>query len=328
MGRLHRLWMEAPVNPLRPLLDRLEDLSETQFAYLMLVPLFVLVGTMAFWPLVRTFQISLHADSVVSSTGFGEFIGVKNYVDILTGKRDAFLPNPFLDLNNPFSSALTVTLVFTVAAVTLETVIGFGQALVLNKSFRGRRWVRVALIIPWAVPIVIQGMIFFLLFNPSIGFLVEPFFNAGIFSQSPLATASDTLVVVILADVWRQSAFMTLLILAGLQSIDRDLYNVSRISGATRWQQFKTITFPLVLPALMVALLFRTLGAMKVFGTIQTVSTCTTLPSLTCLVVATFNDGRIGSAATIAFITAALIGVVLLVYLVVLLRSDTGEGGL
>jgi len=328
MGKWDQLWVNARFNPLRWLFNQLEDLSEAQFAYLMLLPLFVLVGAMALWPLARTFQMSLHADDVLAAGSVGEYVGLSNYVDIVTGNRDAFLPNPFLDLDNPFSSALTVTLVFTVVAVLLETIIGFGQALVLNKSFRGRRWVRVALIMPWAVPIVIQGMIFFLLFSPDVGFLVDPLHSLGVVSASPLATPQDTLLVVILADVWRQSAFMTLLILAGLQSIDRSLYEVARIGGASRWQQFTTITLPLVLPALMIALLFRTIGAMKIFGTIQTVSNCTTMPSLTCLVVTTFNDGRFGSAATVAFITAALIGGLLMIYLVILLRSDTGQGGI
>lgn len=328
MGKLNELWVNSRINPLRSLLNWLEDLSEAQFAYLMLTPMFALLGAMAFWPLIRTLQLSLYADSIATAGGVGEFVSVENYVEIITGQRDAFLPNPFLDLSNPFSSALTITLIFTVVSVALETFIGFGQALILNKSFIGRRWVRVALIIPWAVPIVIQGMIFYLLFNPGIGFLVDPLYSAGIFSQAPLASSSDSLVVVILADVWRQSAFMTLLILAGLQSIDRSLYKVSRISGASRWQQFKTITFPLVLPTLLVALLFRTIGAMKIFGAIQTISSCTTLPSLSCLVVSTFQNGRFGSAATVAFITAALIGAMLLVYLLVLVRSDTGQGGL
>jgi multiple sugar transport system permease protein len=307
-------------------LDLLEDMSEAQFAYLMLTPLLLLLGSMAFWPLVRTFEMSLHADSVLTSGAVGELVGFETYIEILAGNRNAFLPSPVFDLSSPFQSALTVTLIFTALAVSIETVVGFGQALILNKSFTGRRWVRLVLILPWAVPIVVQGTIFFLLFSPEVGFIVDPLNQLGLISQSPLATSQDSLFIMVLADVWRQSAFMTLLILAGLQSIDRSLYDVAKIAGASRWQQFKTITFPLVLPALLVALLFRTIGAMKIYGTIETATTCTTVPSLSCLVVGTFNTGRYGSASTIAFIMAFMIGILLMVYLAFIVKSDQAGG--
>jgi multiple sugar transport system permease protein len=150
----------------------------------------------------------------------------------------------------------------------------------------------------------------------------------GLISEAPLANSQDALFVLVIADVWRQSAFMTLLILAGLQSIDRELYEVSRIAGASRWQRFRTITLPLVVPALLVALLFRTIGAMKIYGTIETVSTCNTVPSLSCLVVTTFNNGRYGSASTIAFVMAGIIAILLLVYLAVVLRSSGDRGAI
>lgn len=308
--------------------NRLEDLSEAQFAYLLLLPLFVLLGSMAFWPLVRTFEMSLHADAAFKSTLVGDFVGVENYVQILSGQRSAYFSNPVVDLSQPFRSSLTVTLLFTVGAVVLETVVGFGMALVLNESFRGRRWVRVALIIPWAVPIVIQGIIFFLMFSPGVGLFIDPLQSLGVISEAPLASSQDSLLILIASDVWRQSAFMALLILAGLQSIDRDLYNVARVAGASRWQRFKTITFPLVLPALLVALLFRTIGAMKVYGPVVTITNCNTVPTLSCMVVNSWQSNRIASSSTIAFVLALIIAAVLAIYLVVLLRSDQGQGGI
>ena len=308
--------------------NRLEGLNEAQFAYLMLTPLFLLLGTMAFWPLARTFEMSLHADAAFNSGLVGEFVGFENFVQILSGQRSAYFSNPVIDLSKPFRSSLTVTLLFTLGAVVLETVVGFGQALVLNESFRGRRWVRVALIIPWAVPIVIQGIIFFLMFSPGVGLLLDPLQSLGLISDAPLASSQDSLLILIVSDVWRQSAFMTLLILAGLQSIDRDLYKVARVSGASRWQRFKTITLPLVFPALLIALLFRTIGAMKVFGPVVTITNCNTVPTLSCMVVNSWQNNRIGSSSTIAFVLALIIAVLLVVYLVVLFRSDQGEEGI
>nr|WP_217629029.1 sugar ABC transporter permease [Halopelagius longus] len=302
----------------------MERLNETQFVYVMLLPVFALLGTMAIWPLLYTANISLHADNIVSSNPIGDFVGLQNYVRVLTG--EASLRRPFFDLDRPFTSAAPVTLIFTFGAVVAETVLGFTMALILDQKFRGRRWVRVGMILPWAVPIVIQGMIFYLLFQPSLGFLVEPLANLGLISEAPLSNSQDSLLIAILADIWKQSAFMALLILAGLQSIDRSLYDVAKMSGATKVQQFRTITFPLVLPTLLVALLFRTIAAVKVYGLVETLSGCNTVPTLSCLVVSTWNVNRFGSAAAVAFIVAAIIGVLLLVYLVQF--NDQENGGI
>lgn len=306
------------------LLNRIERLSDTQFVYLMLTPVFVLLGSMAIWPLIDTFSMSLNADSITTSGATGGFVGLENYVNMLTGESNSLLPRPFLDRSAPFTSAVSVTLIFTVVAVVLETILGFGMALVLDKDFSGRRWVRVALILPWAVPVVIQGMIFYLIFTPGVGFAVEPLADLGLISQAPLANSRDALFIVILSDIWKQSAFMALLILAGLQSVDRDLYNVAKVTGASKVQEFLTITFPLVLPTLLIALLFRTIAALKVYGTVVTVSNCNTLPTLTCLVVTTWNANRYASAATIAFIMAAVIGIALMGYLFKLRDLDYG----
>jgi multiple sugar transport system permease protein len=308
------------------LLNRVERLSDTQFVYLMLVPVFVLLGSMAIWPLIDTFGMSLRADNIISSDATGEFVGLENYAKMLTGQANAILPRPFLDLSAPFTSAVSVTLIFTAVAVAFETVLGFGMALVLDKDFTGRRWVRVAIILPWAVPIVIQGMIFYLIFTPGVGFAVAPLQSLGLISGSPLADSQSSLIIVILSDIWKQAAFMALLILAGLQSINRDLYNVAKVTGATKLQEFMTITFPLVLPTLLIALLFRTIAALKVYGTVVTITNCNTLPTLTCLVITTWNANRYASAATIAFIMAAVIGIALLAYLFKL--RDLEYGGI
>ncbi|MEY7851025.1 carbohydrate ABC transporter permease [Natrarchaeobius sp. A-rgal3] len=304
--------------------DRVENLSETQFAYLLLAPMGIVLFAMAFWPLGHTFYMSLHADDLYTADWTGAFVGLENYVGILTGEYDARLPRPLFSTDQIFTSALTVTLIFTIVAVVLETILGFAMALILDQSFRGRRWVRMGFIFPWTVPIVIQGMIFYLFFQPGIGPGVELMQGLGVFSSTPLASSVDSLIIVIFADIWKQSAFMALLILAGLQSINRDLYKVGEVAGASRWQRFKTITFPLVLPALLVALLFRTIAALHVYGTIETVTHCSTVPSLSCLVIETFNAGRYASAASIAFITASIIGVLLLGYLLVMRRVGRG----
>jgi multiple sugar transport system permease protein len=177
------------------------------------------------------------------------------------------------------------------------------------------------------VPIVIQGMIFFLLFQPTVGFGSDLMQWLGLFGADPLASSRDSFFIILIADVWKTAAFMALLILAGLQSVDRSLYDVARVSGASKLQQFKLITFPLVLPALLVAMLFRTMDAMRVYGLIESTSDCTTVPSLTCMVIeGLFGGTRIfGTAAAVAFITAAIIGLFISVYI---FKFRETEGGL
>ena len=300
----------------------MENLSETAFAYLLLTPVFLLLGAVAIWPLLKTFEYSLFADQLTGARRIGEFVGFRNYVALWTGELDPFLSNPFFDLSRPFRSAVTATLIFTLVSVFFETLIGFGQALVLDQEFRGRRWVRVAIIIPWAVPIVIQGMIFFLMFAPGVGFATQPLQDLGLLAPSqPLNDSASSMLVIIVADVWKTSAFMALLILAGLQSIDRGLYDVARVAGASKWQQFKTITLPLILPTIGVAMLFRTVAAMRVYGIIDTVSRCEVVPSLSCMVVGTFQT-RYGTSGAVAFTTALIIGAFVSVII-----YNTAKGG-
>lgn len=298
----------------------MENLSETWYAYLLLTPIFIILGVVALYPLLRTFELSLYAVSTDLTSL--NFVGLENYVELFTGGKDRYLPgsNTFLptslSLPSIVSSALAVTIVFAVVSVFFETLIGLGQALVLDQDFYGRRWIRAAIIIPWAVPVVIQGIIFYLMFNSNIGFATPPLADLGLLaSTNTLNDPLSALFIILVADIWKTSAFMALLILAGLQSIDRSLYNVAKVAGASKWQQFKHITFPLILPTVAVAVLFRMVGAMKVYGIIDTVSSCAVLPSLSCMVVSTFNT-RVGTSAAIAFVTAAIIGIIVMIVIV------------
>jgi len=294
----------------------MENLSDTTYAYLLLLPVFVLLGSIAIYPLLRTFEMSLFAQTF---TGLGEFVGPGNYVDLFTGNMDRYLPGQPTFLPQSFgiqglvTSALTMTLLFAFVSVFFETIIGMGQALILDQDFYGRRWIRAAIIIPWAVPVVIQGMMFYLMFQPSIGFLTPPLADLGLLAPTnTLNDPASATFVIIVADIWKTSAFMALLILAGLQSIDRGLYDVAKVAGASKWQQFKHITFPLILPTIAVAVLFRSVAAMRVYGIIDIVSSCTVVPSLSCMVVESFFSGFNAAAGTIAFTTAAIIGLVVM----------------
>src|SRR6056297_2970722 len=313
----------------------MENLSEAAYAYLLLIPGFLLLALVAFYPLLSTLRMSLLADQTRGAEPLGGFVGLENYMNVLTGETrlsrqliDVALTTefPFIELGTPFfRQALFVTLAFAILSVIFETAIGFGQAMVLDQEFKGRRWVRVAIIIPWAIPIVIQGMLFFLMFQPTVGFGSGLMQALGIFGDNPLASSSDSFIIVLVADIWKTSAFMALLILAGLQSIDRGLYDVARVSGASPWQQFKYITLPLIAPALLVAMLFRTMDAMRIYGLIDATAGCQTVPSMSCLVITALqNTRRWATASAVAFLTAVVIGVLVLLYLVSLRDTEAG----
>ena len=308
----------------RPL-NWLETQSDAVFAYVLLGPAFVLLAVVAFYPLIETFRFSLLADAVRSADPFGAFVGFDHYVDLLTGT--ALLPQQFFDpsFETPIlQQALFVTLAFAILSVLFETLIGFGQALVIDQDFRGRRWVRVAIIIPYAIPIVIQAMIFYLMFSPRVGFATEFMQALGLFGDTPLANATDSFIIILVADVWKTTAFMALLILAGLQSIDRQLYDVAKVTGASAWQRFKYITLPLVAGPLLVAMLFRTMDAMRIYGLIDSTAGCQTVPSMSCLVITALQESRRwATASAVAFLTAVVIGLIVVVYLV-FLRDQEG----
>jgi multiple sugar transport system permease protein len=301
--------------------NRIENLSENGFAYLVLAPTLVIFTAVALWPILYTLQTSLFADSF--SQFRGAFVGLENYVAILTGQRDVLLIRPFIDMSRPFRSILPTTIIYTVVSVVLITVLGYAQALVLNKTFRGRSIVRTAVLIPWAVPIVIQGMIFYLLFIPG-GFGTQILNDIGLVGARPLSNSASTVGVVTLAAIWKRSAYVALIVLAGLQSIDEQLYDVAKVAGASRWQQFRQITLPQSVPVLMVAMLLTSIGSMRVYGQIDAISNCSTMPSITCAVVSTFNGSFYGTASALAFITALLIGLVSMIYLAVLSKSRAG----
>jgi len=308
-----------------------ENLSEQAYAYMLLAPGFVVLTLFAFWPLASAVRMSFFADVITGSGRLGEFAGVENYVKLLTN-TNALAPAAFVDpsFQTPvLEQALFMTVLFAVISVVGETVLGFLYAMLMQGEYRGRKLVRLLIIVPWAIPIVIQGMIFFLLFRPGFGLFTEPLQQLGIFSSLPLNTTFDGFVIVTVADIWKTSAFMALLILAGLESVNQDLYEVADVMGASGWQRFRYITFPLVFPALMVAMLFRTMGALRVYGIIEATGVgCSTVPSMSCLVVQLMfgSASLFGSAAAVSVLIAIVVGVFISVYLLFIKKSNQSLG--
>ncbi|MBN2908765.1 sugar ABC transporter permease [Polycladomyces sp. WAk] len=182
-----------------------------------------------------------------------------NYVGLQYYRQFAQDPRMWASLEN--------TLVFTVISVTLELVFGLWIALLLNKQFLGRGWVRASVLIPWAIPTVISALMWKFLFDGQNGIVAKLFEVLHIIPNMGelLTTKWGSMFAIIVADVWKTTPFMALLLLAGLQTIPQSLYEAAEVDGASRYQQFVKITLPLLKPTILVALLFRTLDAFRIF---------------------------------------------------------------
>jgi multiple sugar transport system permease protein len=212
--------------------------------------LFVLVFTL--FPIVESFRLSFYR-LILTLPWIGQkFVGWENYRDLLT---DPVALHSF-----------GTTLMFVAVTTPLEVLLGLGMALILNESFRGRGYLRAIVLVPWAIPTVVSSQMWRFIFNDRYGL-----FNFFLFGDdtsrylAPLADLKLAPVAIMVAEIWKTTSFAFLIVLAGLQAIPNDLYEAASIDGATRWQKFRYITLPLLKPALLLALLFRTIDALRVF---------------------------------------------------------------
>lgn len=231
---------------------RLTTSRERLAAWSMVAPALLLTVTFALYPVVDSFWLSLHHIFIGVPQLGSQFVGPDNYLALL---RDPVA-----------RQALLVTLGFVLLSTVLELLCGLMIALVIHEQFRGRGLVRAAILIPWAIPTVVASQLWRYIFNDQYGFANLLLFGDRVTAYIPwLAYPSIAFGIVVLADVWKTSSFAALLILAGLQLIPDDLYDAARVDGAGAWQRFRHITLPLLKPALLLALLFRTMDAFRVF---------------------------------------------------------------
>jgi len=217
-----------------------------------LLPSFVVVGVFSLYPIFESFRLSFYR-MILTLPWLGEkFVGWQNYADLVS---------------DPVAlSSFTTSVIFVAVTTPIEVLLGLAMALVLNKSFRGRGWLRAVVLIPWAVPTVVASQMWRFIFNDRYGvFNYLLFGDATQFYWAPLAEPGLALMSIMIADIWKTSAFAALIILAGLQGIPQELYEAANVDGASAWQKFRHITLPLIKPALLLALLFRTIDALKVF---------------------------------------------------------------
>ncbi len=237
--------------------------SRVRSAWMFLVPMLIVLFLVAGWPLLRTIWFSL-TDANLSNLAGAEFIGFENYLSYYDGEWFGVLAD------GEWWNAVWNTIKFATISVSLETILGMVIALVLHASFKGRGLVRTAMLIPWAIPTIVSAKMWGWMMHDQFGMLNELFMSLGLIS-SPLAwTASPDLamVSVIIVDVWKTTPFMALLILAALQMLPSDCYEAARVDGIHPVRLFFKVTLPLIKPALMVAVIFRLLDALRIFDLI------------------------------------------------------------
>jgi len=227
------------------------EAGEARLGWALVLPAVGTILLIALFPLAWTVWESLHLHDLRMPWLGRPFIGLDNYVEALGDQR--------------FREALVHTLLFTVASVTLELALGCVLALAMNRAFRGRGLVRAAILVPWAIPTVVAALIWRFMFDGDSGIVNAALASVGVTPPVWFVDRFAAWVPVVLGDVWKETPFVALLLLAGLQGIDPSLYEAARIDGASAWRQFRHITLPLLKPALLVALIFRTRDAFRVF---------------------------------------------------------------
>lgn len=224
--------------------------------WLLLIPALILLSLVFVYPIARAFWLSLYAENLGTQLQ-PVFTGFSNYQRMVGDGR--------------FWQSMFNTAVFTAVSVFLELILGLGIALVLNRTFFGRGVVRTVAIIPWALPTAVMGLAWAWIFNDQYGVINDILQRLGLIDTGINWLGDPTLAMValIVADVWKTTPFISIILLARLQSISQDLYEAHALDGASAWQSFYQITLPLLMPQILIALLFRFAQAFGIFDLVQ-----------------------------------------------------------
>ena len=273
--------------------------------YLLLTPAVVMAAGIAVVPVLATLWMSLHRRQPIFD--ISDFVGLGHYAFLIQDSR--------------FWNALTNTAYFVVVSVGLEIGLGLGFALLLDRQFRGRGMARALVLLPWAVPTVAAARFWEWMFNPEVG-VVNYLLGLRI---NWLGDPVWALHAAIVADVWKTTPFVVLLLLVGLQVIPRDLYGAARVDGATAWQAFRHVTVPLLMPVILIVLLFRTMDAARLFDLVFVLTGGGPANQTETLVVYAYKlmyrTLQFGYGSAVAVATFGLIFLISLVYLKAMRRS-------
>ncbi|MEL7035802.1 MAG: sugar ABC transporter permease [Cyanobacteria bacterium J06592_8] len=230
--------------------------SQKLTGWLLILPALLVLALVFIYPIARAFWLSFFTENLGTQLQ-PIFSGWNNYSRLLGDGR--------------FWQSLWNTSIFTLTSITIELILGMGIALILNQNFRGRGFVRTSALIPWALPTAVMGLAWAWIFNGQYGIVNDILQRLGLMETSItwLGDPTRAMLALIVAEVWKTTPFIALLLLAGLQSIPIALYEAYAIDGATPFQSFRKITLPLLRPQIIIALLFRFAQAFGVFDLIQ-----------------------------------------------------------
>lgn len=286
---------------------------ERRQAWVLLTPMLLMMLLLTAWPLGRTLWLSFTDAALVGDGVAPAWVGGDNFLYALT--------------DPDFQAALGRTLYFTLVSVAFEGVIGVLVALLLNQKFHGRNLLRVLVILPWALPTIVNATMWRLNFNPDYGSINALLTQLGVIDhyRSWLGEPASALNAVMLADIWKNYPLITLLTLAALQTIPDDLYEAARLDGASAWRRFRAITLPAFLAPLAVALVLRTIDAFKVFDIIYVMTRGGPMDSTKTLSFFVYQESfsylRAGSGAAYAVLMTLLCGVLIALYMLMLFRQ-------
>ncbi len=277
---------------------------QTRLAWMLLAPSLLVVALVAIVPLLQTIYQSL-TDARLASARPVQFIGLRNYTDLLT--------------DGQFLNAIKVTVLFTILTVAFEFLLGLIIALVVNSNFKGRGPMRAAMLVPWAIPTVVSATMWKWMYHDIYGVLNDLLVAKLHLLPQNVAWIADpaTAVPAIAAvDIWKTTPFMALLLLAGLQVIPTDIYEAADVDGANPVQQFFRLTLPLLRPAILVALIFRTLDSLRVFDVFYVMfgnrADTQTMAVYDQQVITAFSDLGYGGALSVAIFL--IIGIFVVTY--------------
>jgi multiple sugar transport system permease protein len=269
----------------------------------MVSPSLLLIALVAAYPIAYAIWLSLNEYSV-RVAGLSRWAGLRNYTTALSDPG--------------FWDAFVTTFIFTAASVSLELILGLVMALAMHAAFKGQGLLRTVVLVPWAVLTVVTAIMWQTMFEPELGFVNSMLGAVGLPDDTVwLGREPHALLVMIFADTWKTAPFMALLILAGLQVIPNEVYEAARVDGATAWQRFVRITLPLLKPAILVALIFRTLDALRIFDLPYVLTKgANGTNTLSLESYQTFSQNRIlGLGAALAVLTFVIVMAVALVYI-------------
>jgi trehalose/maltose transport system permease protein len=277
---------------------------QTRIAWLLLLPSLAVVALVALYPLGKTVYQSF-TDQEFLALEPTKWVGLENY-------RQLFHDTLFRD-------SIWMTIKFTLITVSIEFALGLMIALVVNSNFKGRGMMRAVMLVPWAIPTVVAAQMWKWMLDDTFGVINDVGVRLHLIGhyRAWIADPSTALAAVCAVDIWKTTPFVALLLLAGLQVIPRDLYEAAEVDGASTFQQFRKITFPLLMPAILVTLIFRTLDALRVFdvfyvffGNRPDTQTMAIYAQSTIV-----GDGHVGYGAAVSVVIFLIIAIFVVIYM-------------